>query len=523
MDFKRLPSITQYIVSEFDKDTTPNTDSKISVDPLVADVASLYEKFRTAMDYREEDVILRATIERILKRRLLLGGSSQTIAEPLLRELVWARYFADRSVPESLIGKTKSIIDLYLNLQEKVNLKHKNNKGASNEWIIHLLSAEISQLLDPNKEKEILAGFMFKLYVEKVTLATGDEQTRDIQVFIAIRRTFARDDLPFLRFHLFKQIFGAVSEKNLDSIAQNFFKAKKEIESQLIYPQRDKIYTYIKNQSIPFFILEDVLQTHKGNNKALISKEGEFGLAILTSCQQKYKGIRAKVKRAIIRGFIFILITKALFALSIEGTFENLVYGQVAWLSISINTGIPPLLMVIAGLFIKTPGKENSIKILERIRQIVYLNEVNFVQPLNLKKSKKIDPVLNLMFILLWLLAFSLSLGAVIFVLTWFNFNIISQGIFIFFLAIVSFISYRISQTAHMYTLLEGRQSLWSLLFDFFFMPIIHLGRNLTENISKINLLLIIFDILIETPFKGIFAFFEQWFLFLRTQREKLG
>ena len=53
-------------------------------------------------------------------------------------------------------------------------------------------------------------------------------------------------------------------------------------------------------------------------------------------------------------------------------------------------------------------------------------------------------------------------------------------------------------------------------------MPFIQVGRRLTTAISQINIVLFIFDFIIEAPFKGIFAFFEQWFLFLRTQREKL-
>ncbi len=73
-----------------------------------------------------------------------------------------------------------------------------------------------------------------------------------------------------------------------------------------------------------------------------------------------------------------------------------------------------------------------------------------------------------------------------------------------------------------MYIMKEKKENLGSLLFDFFFMPLIQVGRRLTLGITQINIFLFIFDFIIETPFKGIFAFFEQWFLFLRTQREKL-
>ena len=73
-----------------------------------------------------------------------------------------------------------------------------------------------------------------------------------------------------------------------------------------------------------------------------------------------------------------------------------------------------------------------------------------------------------------------------------------------------------------MYVVKENKENWTSIAFDFFFMPFIQVGRKLTQAVSQINIILFIFDFIIETPFKGIFAFFEQWLLFLRTQREKL-
>lgn len=73
-----------------------------------------------------------------------------------------------------------------------------------------------------------------------------------------------------------------------------------------------------------------------------------------------------------------------------------------------------------------------------------------------------------------------------------------------------------------MYTIRDRKDDLASILFDFFFMPFIQVGSRLTLAISQINIILFVFDFIIETPFKGIFAFFEQWLFFLRAQREKL-
>lgn len=518
-----LPPLSEYLVNQLDKETFKNTDKTISVNPVVSEVATLYEKFRNAMDYREDDVLLRAAIERILKRRLILGGSGESIAPSLVRELIWARYFPDDSVPEKLVSEVALKIDLYLNLEDKINTENKIGRSKTNQFILHLLSSDLAKILSPNKEKDLIANFMYQTYREKVIITDDTNETRDVQVYIAIRRAFTKEDLPLLRYNLFLQIFGEITKDNLEKIADNFAQGYKEIESQLDYPLKDKIYTFIKRQSIPFFILEDVFKSHIGKDKELVLNVEEFSVSVLNSCQDRYRGIRAKVRRAIIRGVIFIFITKAIFALAIEGTFESFFYGKVLWASLALNTLIPPTLMVLVGLTIRTPGRDNSVKILDRIKQIIY-NPATLTQALVVKKAPTaLNPILNAIFILLWLLAFFLSFGSIVYILTALGFNFVSQAVFIFFLAIVSFISFRIAQTAHMYTMSDNKQNIRTIFFDFLFMPVISVGRDLTENISRLNLFLFVFDFIIEAPFKGIFAFFEEWFLYLRTQREKLG
>ncbi|EKD85511.1 MAG: hypothetical protein ACD_38C00009G0001 [uncultured bacterium] len=518
-----LNKLSLSLVAAYDRTSTPNHDQTVSVNPLVAEIATWYEKFRTAMDYREDEVILRSTIERILKRRLILGGSGESIAAPLIRELVWARYFPDSSIPESQVTKVAEAIDLYLKLEHKINRTHHINKGTVNEWILHLLSSEIEHILKPNDPKDIMGSFIFRIFKDLVSISDDTEEVRDLQVFIAVRRAYANDDLAFLRYHLFVQYFGVLSGENLDKIANHFLEAHKKIEEQFKYPAKDKIYTYVKNQTIPFLILDDVLRKHRGKALAAVSNEEYLSSEVLSACNSRYKATSGKVRRAIVRSVIFIFVTKAVFALFIEGAFERLLYGRTIWSSIAINVLTPPVLMIIVGFLIESPNRDNSYRILRKINTILYDDPPALATHLVVKKKpNKIDPLLWIVFALLWITTATLSFGAVVFILSKFGVNPFSQGVFIFFLAIVSFVSYRINRTAHMFIFKEKKENLGSLFFDFFFMPLIQIGRRLTLTISQLNIFLIIFDFIIETPFKGIFAFFEQWFSFLRSQREKL-
>lgn len=520
---KNITKLTAALVAAYDKVDSTSNDETISVNPLVAELATWYEKFRTSMDYREDEVILRAAIERILKRRLLLGKSGQEVAAPLIRELIWARYFPDASVQQSTVLKVAHITDLYLSLEKKIHQYHRISHSQVYDWIIHLLSSEIEDILKPGNEKDLMSHFIYQIFKNRITIADDFEETKDIQVYIAVRRAYANDDLALLRFRLFRQYFGKVTSNNIDSIAQQFLEAKKKFEMHFNYPAKDKIYNYIKRQTIPFLILDDVFRKNKGNVGILVSDEDTLGSEVMFACNSRYQAITSKVRRAIGRSVVFIFVTKAVFALFIEGAFERFLYGKIIWSSIALNTMTPPILMVAVGFLIQTPNRDNSFRILRKINTVIYDEDPTLDAPLIVKKKpKKTDPLLWTLFIILWLTTFALSFGGIVFILSKFRVNYLSQGVFIFFLAIVSFVSFRINRTAHMYLLKDRKDNVRSLLFDFFFMPFIQVGKKLTQAVSQINIILFIFDFIIETPFKGIAAFFEQWLLFLRTQREKL-
>lgn len=508
---------------ETDEEST-GEEKKITVNPVVAEVASWYERIRNAMDYRADEVILRAAIERILKRRiLLLGGDGKKIAEPLVRELIWARYFPDATVPEAILINVATSIDLHLRLREQILKKHKIRENKLDEWMFHLMSSDLEQILNPNKDEDTMRNFMFQTLRDNVTIVDDTKETRDAQVFIAICKSFANDDLAFLRCHLFRLYFGELTADNLESVANGFMDYFRETERQLSYKFKDRILSYVKNQTPPFFILRDNFIQHKGHIRELVGNYDELKQAVFTACEKRYQGIATKVRRAIVRSVVFILLTKALFALSIEGTYESVIYGGIQWSSMLLNISIPPLLMVIVGMLIRTPGRDNSERIFARIDTILYDDPPKLGNPLTLAlKPKNARPILSAIFSLLWLLAFVLSFGILYLILKWLGFNIVNIGVFMFFFTIVSFLAYRISQMAHVYNF-QTKEGILVPIIDFLFMPIIRVGRNLTDGIAQLNLLIFIMDFIIETPFKGMFAFFEQWFLYLRTKREELG
>jgi hypothetical protein len=264
------------------------------------------------------------------------------------------------------------------------------------------------------------------------------------------------------------------------------------------------------------------LLREKGEVKILAKESEKIKEEIFAICEARYKSIGKKIRTAIIRSFVFILFTKAFVALFVEGAFERLFYGQIQWLSIGLNTIVPPLLMIASGLLITTPNTQNSQRIYLDIHELLFTDNPKIIPTLRLKlKQDSGNRVKDTVFSILWLLSICLVFGLIVWGLTLLHFNPLSQIIFLFFVAIISFLAYRINQTAHVYTVIF-KPNLFTPIFDFFFVPVIRVGRRLTEGFTQINFILIIIDFMIEAPFKALFGFFEQWFLFLANKREEL-
>ena len=506
--------------------------SDTEVNPLVSEMAVWYEKLRNALEYQEEEVILRAAIARILRRRLVLGKKNEPVAEPLIRELIWAKYFPENTIPAVLVRQIEEKIGFYLQLREviyKQSLLLRSKKqnyltnGTVDEWINQLMSSDIENVLHKQPAKDYLISFAFKIFKSKINIYGESEETRDAQVYIAIKKAFAKEDLAMLRFGLFQQIYGELNEKNVERIGEKFIDGYKEINKQLEHPLKDAVYSYVRRYMPAFFILFDIFETHKGNMHSLVQDEKSFEGVILKACENRYKQISRKISTAIMRSIIFILLTKAVFALLVETTFERMLYGDVKWMAIGINILSAPVLMFFTTFFIKSPGKENSFKIVESIKDILVEENSQLIKPIELDRKKAHTKAsFVLIYGILWMIAVVMGVFAINYVLNFLEFPFISKMVFFFFLAIVSFLCYRISQIPRMLMMQREKQGVRSLLFDFFFVPFIQIGKALTVGIAQINIFLFIFDYLIEAPFKEIFSFIEQWLFFLRSQRESL-
>jgi hypothetical protein len=92
----------------------------------------------------------------------------------------------------------------------------------------------------------------------------------------------------------------------------------------------------------------------------------------------------------------------------------------------------------------------------------------------------------------------------------------------LFFLTLVSFFSLRIRKVAREMYIVEGSESILSFIADFFYVPIIEVGKWLNEKFSRLNFLVFILDFIIEAPFKVFVGIAEDWTRYVRERKEEI-
>lgn len=499
--------------------------SKYQVSRTVSLLAAVYEKARNAVEFRAEHLIRRAAIERILKRRILIGGTTNTMAENLIVELLWARYIDSSQVDDQKVHTIQLIIDKYLLVRYGVFNGKQHAHNVSWDTILGLLASEIEETIAPAKKREALNNFFYQAILPQITIQEEDDKTKNILTYIAVERAYAQSDDVLILFHLIKLVqpqWIEATAQTANEHLEELFSNINQIEKSLKHKLSEPLYRFVRKRNPPFLLLRDFLVEKPGQARTIIENEAEFENTLNQLASRKYLEIGAKIRRAVVRSIIYIFLTKMVFAMALEVPFDLFIAKKVDYLSVAINIIFPPFLLFIIAGFLRVPGEDNTNRLIGKIKNIIYnFDKVKEEHDGFVSQQKERKPVLTAVFSAFYIAAFVLSFGFISFVLTKLHFNIASQIIFIFFVTLVSFFAYRIRLSAKEYLVVE-KSGIFSPVVDFFFLPILRVGRALSSEIAKLNVFMFIFDFVLEAPLKVIFEFMEEWFRFIRSKKDEI-
>ena len=526
-----LSQYTEYLIKNLKsirKKPLIDEFSKIEVSQTVSFFAIAYEKIRNAIQYRENHLLRRAAIERIVKRRLLINPTGEREGENIIRELLWAGYFKNGTLSIYDAQRVQKIINNYVVIRQNIIVgRSEKEKRQLSQFLFDILTCEIEETLSQEQaqKKSIWSFFMFNVLRKKIKIEGIDEELKDVYFYSSIEKTYIKNDRAYLRYHLFLLMNKPLiqySVENIDYVISEISENFKKIDSIINNQFKEKLNKFVKKQSPPFLILQTIIEKEFNHVRDILTSKKKLWQQVDITCRSKYQQTKQRLMSTAIKSLIYIFLTKMIFAIILEYPLSLYFYNEVNYQSIAINTIFPAALMLIIVTFVKIPGQKNTKKIFERIINILDADQqfettVALIQ----KKSRRRRPVLVFGFTLFYALTFIVTLWAINYILNLIQFNLISKLIFIFFVSVVTFFAYRVRQISKEYKL-EEKESFFSPFIDFFFMPILSIGKFFSSEISKINVLIFFFDFILEAPFKLIFEIFEEWISFVKHKKEEI-
>ncbi len=498
----------------------PPEEARITVHAAVSRISVMYEKLRNAVEYREEHLLRKGAIIRILRRQIVLEQDPYVIAHNLIRELIAARYLPNEELPETLIDDAAIVVQKYQAITS-VNV----GSDKHHRWVMGVVASELDEVLvDPVKEKALIT-FLYEQCADSIRVrgVEMDDMERKLQIYVACYRTYFKADeeqvsYKYLRAYL---PMWMKPEEWVDSpahVADALLGVHRRIEERLRARITQRFIRAVRPWSVSLWMLQDALENEQ-DPAALVSSRQDVHAAVAGMVERRERQARGKIWRGTVRAMIYLFVTKIVFALALEIPLEWFIYNEVSMVALGTNIALPPVLMFLVGSFIRRPGVANRRRILEHIDTLLTPGGIPLQEVRNPRQRGGLGAVF---FGLLYILMFIISFGLIGSILLYINFTLVAIIVFFFFLCLVSFFGYRLRSTAREILVVKPKERLLASLGDFLALPILRAGRWLATSISRINVFAFVLDILFEAPLKLFLGVMEESLKFIREKKEEL-
>lgn len=492
--------------------------SRMTVHSAISRISFLYERIRNAVDYRDDHLLRKAAIARILRRQLSLESDATVIATQLMRELIAARYLPNATIPEAIAADVSQVVTKF---QSVVATRVTDDKHRV--WLIGIVAAEIEEMVDRHRQEKILTHFLFEALGDRITVdgVTMDEKERRLQVYIACLRSLSRHDDEMVGYKLVRAHDAAWMDSASwlaapEAMALRMVGVQARVERELRHPLASKFVQAVKPWTVALSVLRDTLLEGGDEKTALLEKPERLKEAVDKVASRRLTEARKKLRRGTWRAMVYLFATKMVVAVAAEVPIELWLYRRLHVVALAINIFFPPVIMWLVGRSVRLPGKENQERIWECIAELLSPDGVSG-SVVRVRKPR--SGVSRALFSMVYAATFLLTFGLIYWGLTFLAFTWVSAVIFLFFLCLVSFFGYRLRVSARQYVVVKQKDH---VILDFFFLPILRAGQWLSRTVSRLNIFVVLLDFIIEAPYKLFLNILEEWFGFVKEKKEEL-
>ncbi len=479
-------------------------DQKVHVAGGGRTLSLAYEQLRNAAEYTEEHLLIQRAIRRFYKR-LFLTSDAQVIeksAEELIIELTLAGYLQNDSIALATIEKINALAPPYFQAQTKYGKQ---------TWALDVLSVEVERLINDDVKQAVFAQFAYDHFLKTLDRKMiSDKKIADFELmlFIAVQQALLKSDMATIRATIlrrYQQSPTTAAYKHTNEMLDRLFDSK----------MTEKIFRIVSRKGAPFRVLWRLIDEHD-NVPALLSSREQFLSAYETQIASEYSQVNKRINKGIVKSVMFLIITKVLVGIAIEVPYDYLVYGSIVWLPLAINLLFPPIYMILLRLTLSLPDEVNTRALTETIDTLFYGDD-----SLTLRKKpsgKRFGVAFNIAYALFFIIVF----GGATWGLIQFGFTIVHLLIFFVFLSTASFLGFRLSRQIRDIEVIDGQQDGVTILRDFLYMPFVAVGRWISDRYSRVNIIAMILDMVIELPLKTVLHLTRQWAAFISSKKDEL-
>lgn len=478
-------------------------------------LTAAYEQLRNAAEYAEEHVLLQRAIRRFYRRLFVLRDQKQIAisGNELIIELTHAGYITNDSVQESDVEYISETAKRYYTAYVELLSRRDISREQIDHWTYELLAVEVDWRLNDNGQLQAFTQFAhsyFNQTIDYEQLFGSRPETVDVSLYVAVHRALLKSDDAVLRLGLLKRFQQDIAA--LDT----YVELNKQIDQVVSSSQTEKLFRLVDRRGAPLRVLRHMIDEH-ADFDVLVQNREQFLLAYERQIAADYESINMRVNNGIIKSVVFLIITKFLIGIAIEVPYDYLVFGMILWLPLLVNLLFPPLYMVMLRATMMLPGGANTARLTSQIDQTLYQSEQ---QKLLVRRAgQEFGTGYNIAYGLLFIAVFG---GVATLLWYYLDFDLMHLLIFFTFLSAASFLGFRLSRMIREIESVETNQNGVTLIRDFLYMPFVVVGRYLSDKYSKVNVVALVLDMLIELPLKTILRLVRQWAAFISAKKDQL-
>lgn len=500
---------------DHDRDMATTHEEKINVVGAGGALTAAYEQLRIAAENTEEHLLLQNAVRRFY-RQIFITRDEALVARSgneLAVELTLAGYLPNDSLTRKKVDEISNLAKRYYGAYEQIQANRHIGSDRASRWILDVLAVKVEHHLSEHGKQAVFVEFAYTELEEVLDASTTlGHETPDFGalLYIAVQRALLKQDTPAIRAALLKRY-----QISLDSL-EHYIAFNQRLDELIDSPDADKLFHTVNRLGAPLRILRRMID-EQPNLPALIPRRDAFLEEYEKQVATEYERVGRRINRAIIRSIIFLIITKVLIGVSIEVPYDYLAHGEIIWLPLAINLAFPPIYMFALRATHRLPGYANTTALVERIDTMLYGGETLSLSNSNIR-GRSYSAVFSAAYVLMSMLVFA----AVLYGLLLLQFSLVHIAIFFVFLSAASFLGFRLSRLIRELEVVRSAQNGMTFIRDLLYLPFVVVGQWMSDKYSKVNIVTIILDMLIELPLKTILRLIRQWGAFIDDRKDRI-